>query len=146
MAYCLTAPSHFLNQCWLIISGDIWYSPMGNFTWNAQYLIHDMSLKVYDLRLQPNLPAAAKEVIVKRRDFPRAEYAELLDVYCIQKLNDIFSSSRMQNFSHFIWTLQYTNMSVMSYQNMENGNKHVFIIVGYRYITVPHNTILNTPT
>ena len=26
MAYCLTAPSHYLNQCWLIISKVLWHS------------------------------------------------------------------------------------------------------------------------
>ena len=36
MACCMTAPSHFLNQCWLIISGDLWYLHEGNFSRNAQ--------------------------------------------------------------------------------------------------------------
>ena len=31
MAYCLTAPSHYLNQCWLIISEVKWLSYEGNF-------------------------------------------------------------------------------------------------------------------
>ena len=32
MACCLTAPSHYLNQCWLIISKVMWLSCEGNFT------------------------------------------------------------------------------------------------------------------
>ena len=32
MACCLTAPSHYLNQCWLFISEIPWYSPGSNFT------------------------------------------------------------------------------------------------------------------
>ena len=32
MACCLTAPSHYLNQCWLLISKILWYSPDSNFT------------------------------------------------------------------------------------------------------------------
>ena len=32
MACCVTAPSHYLNQCWLIISTDQWRLPKGNFT------------------------------------------------------------------------------------------------------------------
>ena len=32
MACCLTAPSHYLNQCWLTISEVQWHSPAGNFT------------------------------------------------------------------------------------------------------------------
>ena len=29
---CQTAPRHYLNQCWLIISKDQWHSSEGNFT------------------------------------------------------------------------------------------------------------------
>ena len=29
MACCLTAPSHYLNQCWLIIGGVTWHSSQG---------------------------------------------------------------------------------------------------------------------
>ena len=36
MACCLTAPSHYLNQCWLIIIEVLWHSPHGNFTGNSQ--------------------------------------------------------------------------------------------------------------
>ena len=32
MACCLTAPSHYLNQCWLIISKVQWHSYEGSFT------------------------------------------------------------------------------------------------------------------
>ena len=32
MARCLTAPSHYLYQCWLIISKVHWHSHEGNFT------------------------------------------------------------------------------------------------------------------
>ena len=35
MAWCLMAPSHYLNQCWLIISEVLWHSPERNFTENA---------------------------------------------------------------------------------------------------------------
>ena len=30
MACCLMATSHYLNQCWLIINGAVWYSPYNN--------------------------------------------------------------------------------------------------------------------
>ena len=30
MAWCLTAPSHYLNQCWLIISEVTWHSYQSN--------------------------------------------------------------------------------------------------------------------
>ena len=34
MACCLTAPSHYLNQCWLIITKVQWCSSEGNFPWD----------------------------------------------------------------------------------------------------------------
>ena len=39
VACCLTAPSHYLNQCWLIISGFLWHSPTAYFTQSAQDII-----------------------------------------------------------------------------------------------------------
>ena len=56
MAWCLTAPSHYLNQCWLIINEILWHS----FTWGwfhrkfSRYLILIWIWKVSIL--QPNLP------------------------------------------------------------------------------------------
>ena len=46
MACCLMAPSHHLNQCWLIISVSHWYLAEGNFTdiscvWKLDYIIEN---------------------------------------------------------------------------------------------------------
>ena len=49
MACCLTAPSHYLNQCWLIMSEDLWQSPDGNFT---------RGLKIAYLKFPSNLQGA----------------------------------------------------------------------------------------
>ena len=35
MACCLRAPSHYLNQCWLIISQVFWHKSNNNFTGDA---------------------------------------------------------------------------------------------------------------
>ena len=35
MACCLMAPSHYLNQCWLMIIEVLWPSPNSNFTENT---------------------------------------------------------------------------------------------------------------
>ena len=40
MACCLTAPSHYLNQCWLIIIEVQWNSYPGNFARDASTLNH----------------------------------------------------------------------------------------------------------
>ena len=51
MACCLRAPSHYLNEYWLIISENVWLSPEVNFTGTIS--IFDMILKIIHLRLQP---------------------------------------------------------------------------------------------
>ena len=38
MACWLTAPSNYLNQCWLIITGILWHSPESNFIISLQEL------------------------------------------------------------------------------------------------------------
>ena len=49
MACCLTAPSHYLNQCWLIITKVQWCSSKGNFAWDiwlSQPSVTKISLKI----------------------------------------------------------------------------------------------------
>ena len=61
MACCLTAPSHYLNWCWLVISEVFWHSPEGNFTGNLlKIFILNMSLKIHSFRLQRHLPWASE--------------------------------------------------------------------------------------
>ena len=40
MACCLMAPSHYLNQCWLVINKVQWHSPKSNFTRNTATINH----------------------------------------------------------------------------------------------------------
>ena len=40
MACCLTAPNHYQNQCWLIISKVQWHSSEDNFTWDTLAINH----------------------------------------------------------------------------------------------------------
>ena len=47
MACCLTAPSHYLSQCWLIISEAQWQSPDGNFTRDASAINYYNQLENY---------------------------------------------------------------------------------------------------
>ena len=39
MAWCLMAPSHYLNQCWLLMNEVLWYSSESNSTSRAQAII-----------------------------------------------------------------------------------------------------------
>ena len=33
ISWCLRAPSHYRNQCWLVITDVLWHSPEIDFTW-----------------------------------------------------------------------------------------------------------------
>ena len=63
LACCLTAPSFYLNQCWLIISKVDWHSSMGKFTrdnsatnhWNSMEIKY---LKKKYLKFHSNFPGA----------------------------------------------------------------------------------------
>ena len=39
IAWCLMAPSHYLNQCWILVSGVQWHSLEGNFAASTQATI-----------------------------------------------------------------------------------------------------------
>ena len=47
MACCLTAPGHYLNQCWLIISMVQWHSYEGSFTRDTSAIDHQNQLENY---------------------------------------------------------------------------------------------------
>ena len=55
MAWCLTAPSHYLNQCWLIREA-LWHSPEINFTASAPATILYNEFKNYTLRITATFP------------------------------------------------------------------------------------------
>ena len=56
MACCLTAPSHYMNQCWFITSKVQWCSSEGTFTWDITTISTKISLKIIFLRFYWNLP------------------------------------------------------------------------------------------
>ena len=58
MAWCLTAPSHHMNQCWLIISKVEWHSSKGQFTRDASAITHWNYLEIKYLKLHSNFPGA----------------------------------------------------------------------------------------
>ena len=57
MACCLTAPSHYLNQCWLIISNVKWHSSKGKFTRDQPSII-EIVCKIKYLKFHSNFPGA----------------------------------------------------------------------------------------
>ena len=55
---CLTAPSHYLNQCWLIISEVKWHSYYRNFSRDAQPSITKICMKITYIKFHSNFPGA----------------------------------------------------------------------------------------
>ena len=58
MACYLTAPTHYLNQCWLISNEVLWHSPLDYFTGNAQYISLYINLTISNLWSQSLFPGS----------------------------------------------------------------------------------------
>ena len=56
MAWCLTAPIHYLNQCWLIIKGVLWYSPYNIFTGSARDISSWYEFENYNFEIMATSP------------------------------------------------------------------------------------------
>ena len=56
MACCLTAPSHYLNQCWLIFSVVLWHSSESNFTAITQCIIMYNNFENHTLEITSTTP------------------------------------------------------------------------------------------
>ena len=67
MACCLTAPSHYLNQCWLLISEVLWHSPDSNFTENTSDIYLWNEFEIYWF-----------ETVVK---YPRGQWVN--SIFCV---------------------------------------------------------------
>ena len=58
MAWCRTAPSHYLNQCWLIISKVLWCLCEDNFARETSAINHQNYLENYFSKFLSNLQGA----------------------------------------------------------------------------------------
>ena len=70
MACCLTAPSHYLNQCWIRISEVLRHLPGSNFTASAQTIILYNEFESCSLKLPPHLPGANELLLLSSLLFP----------------------------------------------------------------------------
>ena len=50
------APSQYLNQCWFVISNDLWHCPEGNFTVIAQSVKPQTEFKNYTFKITTTYP------------------------------------------------------------------------------------------
>ena len=82
MTCCLMAPSHYLNQCWPIIT-CILSNSAEQFHNNCSWLIHDMCSNNTLLKLLPHLPGANELTIVSHEHCTssRSHYASPQNLY-----------------------------------------------------------------
>ena len=79
MACCLGAPSHYLNQCWLIISEVLWHSPRANFTGNAQAIYPWYKFENYLFKITAAFPRDQwlHTSLVTHHKLPQANWLQL---------------------------------------------------------------------
>ena len=56
MACCMTAPSHYLNQCWLMVCEVLWHSLDSNFTENTSVVYHWNGFETYQFETVVKAP------------------------------------------------------------------------------------------
>ena len=83
MACCLTAPIHYLNQCWLIISNVQWHSSKGKFTRDTSAINH---CKIKYLKFHSNFPGA-NELIIDHVAFATANKKNKTECFCPLECN-----------------------------------------------------------
>ena len=113
MACCLTAPSHYLNQCWLTISGIL---SEGNFTC-SRYLSLISVWKLLILRLQTHLPGPN---VLK--------HISTQGILIYHKLN----VSYMHKHTHtnkrlHVWTVLHSNIDPHGKHQYQSGKPWVYI-------------------
>ena len=107
----LTAPSHYLNQCWLIVSKVQWHLSEGNFT--KRYLSHQ-SLKLVSKLLNLNLFKSPRGQWVKRGIwiallslpcvyFCQAIQMSLIESVGISQNHDVIKWKHFQCYWPFVW-------------------------------------------
>ena len=92
MAGCLTAPSHYLNECWLTISEVSWHSPAGKFTKNTQDIYHCYEIGNYWFNIAAASPHGQRVKIVvhnRQSDVP--------------SINPIYSLAYTNESPHDLW-------------------------------------------
>ena len=60
MACCLTAPSHYLNQCWLFINEVQWHTSDSNFTMDTSAISSKISIEI---KFHSNLSGANESLL-----------------------------------------------------------------------------------
>ena len=89
MACCLMAPSHYLNQWWLIISEVQWHSYQGNFTRDASTINHWNLFENY-----------MSKITVK---FPRGQWVKVWSMFYFCNCSDVWDIMLCRIFWAILW-------------------------------------------
>ena len=111
----LSTPSHYLNQCRLIISEAVWRSPEGNPTWNAKKYVSLTGYSVYSLKLWPHIPGSKLEhirvkCVSKYLIFMKREN-KFLKTSCAKCVNEMTHSVRK---CHHWWELKIRRYMILN--------------------------------
>ena len=115
MACCLTAPNHYLNQCWLIICKVQQHWSQGKFDKIPMLSISKISLKITYLNFDSNLPGAS----------------ELNPSYCLRNILDQRPFVLKGFLIHFAQWCHKASRNLITSIGSENG----LLPVQYRFIT-----------
>ena len=78
MACCLMPPSHYLDQCWLMVSEVLWQSPDSNFTENTKDIYLWNEFEIYSFETVVKTPGANDRQFV-----PYNMHTTLLSFACL---------------------------------------------------------------
>ena len=119
MACCLTAPSHYLNQCWLIIGGVPWHSLD-----DVKIPINKTRLKIAVLKWHLGLPGANELKYWSRVTHASVEYRpSLVEI----KACCLFSAKPLSQPVIVNWTLWNISVKFQSNHNNFHTGKWIWI-------------------
>ena len=86
IAFCLMAPSYYLNQFLLIIKSVLWHSSGTIFTRNAHilYLIHNIYSEIAFIELLPHFPGANELTYIHRYQYTHGFFQRNMNTNCHQ--------------------------------------------------------------
>ena len=140
MAWCLTAPSHYLNQYWLVISEVQRHSYQGHFTRDASTINHWNTFENYISKISFKFP---RDQWVNRN---QNMYVYLV-IRCIHKKHiqqKVLNISEIPHLSSFFFYYFYRTLSLMVFitlsiewilQVLLNRNKRLLFVLKISYLS-----------
>ena len=140
MASCLMAPSHYLNQCWLIINKvpwHNWHSHENGFTKVFKIAISKMSLKITLSKLLPHFPGV-NGLTNNLSDWK--DCSSHLVSWCSGAVMRLYSVQYIQNFPK--WVSNYTHYKVWDDITYLFPNSNGWTVEVWEWISnfIPHFT------